>query len=289
MPYVPSKGCKTPASGVFQGRLINLNAQQRKDHFKTYKDKYKKAHTKSKTTGFGITSADPKAGIKTIPEKLDKICPLYDSLGEDLEKLVEYEEEETLGSSESSSDDLNSSVIDPLLRDPKEKHQFHLNATLEVGKSLEQQVQFDIKDFNFDSDQDGGEKTIINDFREYEADDLPSGNELLNPVSKSNPNKSNSQINKDDGLNTTSRDKSSSNEPTVSPKHQRKSKSSAKDKSSGNKPTVSPKHQRKSKSSAKLTAAELALDDPTDEDKSGYSPSKKTVAKNKEKTTRQAR
>ncbi|KAI9619340.1 hypothetical protein KEM48_006329 [Puccinia striiformis f. sp. tritici PST-130] len=110
-----------------------------------------------------------------------------------------------------------------------------------------------------DSDQDGGEKTIINDFREYEADDLPSGNELLNPVSKSNPNK-------DDGLNTTSRDKSS-----------------------GNKPTVSPKHQRKSKSSAKLTAAELALDDPTDEDKSGYSPSKKTVAKNKEKTTRQAR
>ncbi|KAH9444743.1 hypothetical protein KEM48_006177 [Puccinia striiformis f. sp. tritici PST-130] len=91
-----------------------------------------------------------------------------------------------------------------------------------------------------DSDQDGGEKTIINDFREYEADDLPSGNELLNPVSKSNPNKSNSQINKDDGLNTTSRDKSSSNEPTVSPKH-----------------------QRKSKSSAKLTATELALDDPS--------------------------
>ncbi|KAI9606775.1 hypothetical protein H4Q26_006312 [Puccinia striiformis f. sp. tritici PST-130] len=67
---------------------------------------------------------------------------------QDLDKIVESEEEETLGSSESSSDDLTSSVNVPLLRDPKEKHQFHLNATLEVGKSLKQQVQFDIKDFD---------------------------------------------------------------------------------------------------------------------------------------------
>ena len=50
---------------------IELTAGQMKDQFNTYKDKYKKAHTKSLSTGFGLTPQDEKAGIKTIEDKLD--------------------------------------------------------------------------------------------------------------------------------------------------------------------------------------------------------------------------
>jgi hypothetical protein len=42
-----------------------------KDCFKSYKDKYKKSHTKSMPTGFGLTPADWKLGITTIEDKLE--------------------------------------------------------------------------------------------------------------------------------------------------------------------------------------------------------------------------
>jgi len=37
---------------------INLTPRQMKDRFNTYKDKYKKVHTKSISTGFGLTDKD---------------------------------------------------------------------------------------------------------------------------------------------------------------------------------------------------------------------------------------
>ncbi|POW13728.1 hypothetical protein PSHT_07656 [Puccinia striiformis] len=61
---------------------IILTSRQMKDRFKAYRIKSKKAHTKSLSTGFGLTSADQKAEIKTIAEKLDKMCPLYAKLFE---------------------------------------------------------------------------------------------------------------------------------------------------------------------------------------------------------------
>ncbi|KNZ58808.1 hypothetical protein VP01_1859g2, partial [Puccinia sorghi] len=39
--------------------------------------KYKKVHTKSIATGFGLTNEDRKAGICTINEKLESMCPHY--------------------------------------------------------------------------------------------------------------------------------------------------------------------------------------------------------------------
>ena len=61
---------------------INLTARQMKDRFNTYKDKYKKVHTKSLSTGFGLTDEDRKAGISTIDEKLESMCPHYHAMND---------------------------------------------------------------------------------------------------------------------------------------------------------------------------------------------------------------
>ncbi|KNZ64645.1 hypothetical protein VP01_10087g1, partial [Puccinia sorghi] len=50
-----------------QGSLLMLVIHQ----------KYKKVHTKSISTGFGLTDEDQKAGISTINEKLESMCPNY--------------------------------------------------------------------------------------------------------------------------------------------------------------------------------------------------------------------
>jgi hypothetical protein len=55
---------------------INLTPQQMKDRFKLYKDKYKKAHTRFMSAGFGLNPADWKVGITTIKDKLENMCPL---------------------------------------------------------------------------------------------------------------------------------------------------------------------------------------------------------------------
>jgi hypothetical protein len=86
-----------------------------KDHFKSYKDKYKKAHTKFMSTGFGLTPADRKLGIKTIKDKLENMCPLYAQMDKifgnqpDVNPLFLANAEDEDNSSESSSEDDDSS------------------------------------------------------------------------------------------------------------------------------------------------------------------------------------
>ncbi|KNZ64670.1 hypothetical protein VP01_10055g1 [Puccinia sorghi] len=51
-----------------------------KDKFNTYKEKYKKVHTKSISTGFGLTDEDQKGEISTIDEKIESLCPQYHAM-----------------------------------------------------------------------------------------------------------------------------------------------------------------------------------------------------------------
>ncbi|POV95980.1 hypothetical protein PSTT_15916 [Puccinia striiformis] len=92
---------------------------------------------------------------------------------------------------------------------------------------------------------------------EQQSDCLPSGDEILHPQSKSVP--------KDNVVQTASKDVNE-DEPNDSPR-----------KKSGSK--------RKRKHSSKLTPAELAMDDPTEEEESDevYSPSKKKATQKKKK------
>ena len=53
---------------------INSTPCQMKDQFNTYKEKYKKVHTKSISTGFGLMDEDRKAGISTIDVRLKRCC-----------------------------------------------------------------------------------------------------------------------------------------------------------------------------------------------------------------------
>ena len=61
---------------------ISLSSRQMKDRFNSYKDKYKKTHTLSLATGFGLTPEDQQTGIQTIKQKLDSLCPHYQAMHE---------------------------------------------------------------------------------------------------------------------------------------------------------------------------------------------------------------
>ncbi|PLW53401.1 hypothetical protein PCANC_06094 [Puccinia coronata f. sp. avenae] len=61
---------------------ISLSSGQMKDCFNSYKDKYKKTHTLSLATGFGLTPEDQQTGIQTIKQKLDSLCPHYQAMHE---------------------------------------------------------------------------------------------------------------------------------------------------------------------------------------------------------------
>ncbi|PLW27968.1 hypothetical protein PCANC_20097 [Puccinia coronata f. sp. avenae] len=61
---------------------ISLSSRQMKDRFNSYKDRYKKTHTLSLATGFGLTPEDQQTGIQTIKQKLDSLCPHYQAMHE---------------------------------------------------------------------------------------------------------------------------------------------------------------------------------------------------------------
>ncbi|KAI7959689.1 hypothetical protein MJO28_003480 [Puccinia striiformis f. sp. tritici] len=205
---------------------IILTSRQMKDRFKAYRIKSKKAHTKSLSTGFGLTSADQKAEIKTIAEKLDKMCPLY-------AKLVE--------------------VIAP----KKSEHSDHSNQIC-----LEEEAP-------------GGPVTQQSDY-------LPSGDEVLNPGSKSKTKKKAPHAPVIDQENSPANNNSLESPLKKSVKKRKKrfkttTQVTPANRSNNNeseylstppKESVQKRKKRKSRGEAGLTAAERALDDVTEDDSS---------------------
>ncbi|PLW11753.1 hypothetical protein PCANC_21178 [Puccinia coronata f. sp. avenae] len=93
---------------------ISLSSGQMKDRFNSYKDKYKKTHTLSLATGFGLTPEDRQTGIQTIKQKLDSLCPHYQAMHElmgnkafvnPLYKADAQKDVETTNSSDSDNSD----------------------------------------------------------------------------------------------------------------------------------------------------------------------------------------
>ncbi|PLW57475.1 hypothetical protein PCANC_02611 [Puccinia coronata f. sp. avenae] len=93
---------------------ISLSSRQMKDCFNSYKDKYKKTHTLSLATGFGLTPEDRQTGIQTIEQKLDSLCPHYQVMHElmgnkafvnPLYKVDAQKDVETTKSSDSDNSD----------------------------------------------------------------------------------------------------------------------------------------------------------------------------------------
>ncbi|PLW39480.1 hypothetical protein PCANC_16813 [Puccinia coronata f. sp. avenae] len=93
---------------------ISLSSRQMKDCFNSYKDKYKKTHTPSLATGFGLTPEDRQTGIQTIEQKLDSLCPHYQAMHElmgnkafvnPLYKVDAQKDVETTNSSDSDESD----------------------------------------------------------------------------------------------------------------------------------------------------------------------------------------
>lgn len=93
---------------------ISLSSRQMKDRFNSYKDKYKKTHTLSLATGFGLTPEDRQMGIQTIEQKLDNMCPHYQAMHElmgnkafvnPLYKVDAQKDVETTNSSDSDDSD----------------------------------------------------------------------------------------------------------------------------------------------------------------------------------------
>ncbi|PLW47474.1 hypothetical protein PCASD_04388 [Puccinia coronata f. sp. avenae] len=93
---------------------MSLSSRQMKDCFNSYKDKYKKTHTLSLATGFGLTPEDQQTGIQTIEQKLDSLCPHYQAMHElmgnkafvnPLYKVDAQKDVETTNSSDSDDSD----------------------------------------------------------------------------------------------------------------------------------------------------------------------------------------
>ncbi|PLW56946.1 hypothetical protein PCANC_02852 [Puccinia coronata f. sp. avenae] len=93
---------------------ISLSSRQMKYCFNSYKDKYKKIHTLSLATGFGLTPEDRQTGIQTIEQKLDSLCPHYQAMHElmgnkafvnPLYKVDAQKDVETTNSSDSDNSD----------------------------------------------------------------------------------------------------------------------------------------------------------------------------------------
>ncbi|PLW27391.1 hypothetical protein PCANC_25846 [Puccinia coronata f. sp. avenae] len=93
---------------------ISLSSRQMKDCFNSYKDKYKKTHTLSLATGFGLTPEDRQTGIQTIEQKLNSLCPHYQAVHElmgnkafvnPLYKVDAQKDVETTNSSDSDNSD----------------------------------------------------------------------------------------------------------------------------------------------------------------------------------------
>jgi DNA-directed RNA polymerase specialized sigma54-like protein len=85
-----------------------------KDCSNSYKDNYKKTHTLSLATGFGLTPEDRQTGIQTIEQKLNTLCCHYQAMHElmgnkafvnPLYKVDAQKDVETTNPSDSDSSD----------------------------------------------------------------------------------------------------------------------------------------------------------------------------------------
>ncbi|ETL80947.1 hypothetical protein L917_18607, partial [Phytophthora nicotianae] len=54
---------------------FDLKPQQMKDRFQTYRACYLKAKAYEASTGAGITAEDESAGVYTMDQKLENMCP----------------------------------------------------------------------------------------------------------------------------------------------------------------------------------------------------------------------
>ncbi|POW09036.1 hypothetical protein PSTT_07109 [Puccinia striiformis] len=208
---------------------IVLNARQMKERFKTYKGKFKKAHTESLSTGFGLTAADKKKGIKTIEAKLDNMCPLYAEMyelvnqkpdvnplckvdAEDSEEISDSNDDDSSSSSNESSDDSDSVMIEPSLR--TQRRLTNSNCCRLGWRDLAGAIRPKPEEEHQQDRNDLGETWGLEE-EEQQSDCLPSGDEILHPQSKSVP--------KDNVVQTASKDVNE-DEPNDSPRKKSGSK-----------------------------------------------------------------
>ncbi|KAI9916271.1 hypothetical protein PsorP6_016762 [Peronosclerospora sorghi] len=82
----PPTGGKAPKTAVWTRMASFVNervsgsnwtSSQAKDRFIAYKKKYRAATAEELHTGMGITDADRRRGIHSVPAKLDSMCPYF--------------------------------------------------------------------------------------------------------------------------------------------------------------------------------------------------------------------
>ncbi|KAI9622940.1 hypothetical protein H4Q26_014880 [Puccinia striiformis f. sp. tritici PST-130] len=265
------------------------------------KGKFKKAHTESLSTGFGLTAANKKKGIKTIEAKLDNMCPLYAEMyevvnqkpdvnplcrvdAEDSEEISDSNDDDSSSSSNKSSDDSDSVTIEPSLRDPKKIKQTQTAADLDgeilPGQSGQSEVvNGDLFRPEEEHQQDCNDldETWGLEEEEQQSDRLPSGDEILNPQSKSVP--------KDNVVQTASKDVNE-DEPNDSPRKKTGDDPMEEEESDEvYSPSKKKATQKKKKHQTPLTPAERAMDEDSNEDDDDTPPPKTSPSKGKRRAS----
>ena len=77
-----SDAYKDLAAFVTEGGKIPWDAKQAKSRYESYLAIYKKTKKAADGTGWGITEEDRALGLKTIEDKLEHLCPYFNSLGD---------------------------------------------------------------------------------------------------------------------------------------------------------------------------------------------------------------
>ncbi|KAI9605030.1 hypothetical protein H4Q26_003001 [Puccinia striiformis f. sp. tritici PST-130] len=252
---------------------INLTAQKMKDRFNSYKDKYKKAHTEATSTGFGLTAADRKAGVRTIEEKLEKMCPNYSAMNKLMVRkpfvtpLYKADAQD-----EDSTDENDGRPVEEKSSESESDSEISVNSMRrrnEVEERTSPEPEND--QTNANGVDQGQEQADIENLEQ--SDEMAAGAARL--PQQSHQKKKPSEPNQFGFANALARARDEVSDHLSDPEYN----------PSPTKKTKKKKHKYQSKSTHGLTAAELALDKSTDDDQPTQNQTTQNTSKDKRRAS----
>ncbi|KAH9456211.1 hypothetical protein Pst134EB_012414 [Puccinia striiformis f. sp. tritici] len=252
---------------------INLTAQKMKDRFNSYKDKYKKAHTEATSTGFGLTAADRKAGVRTIEEKLEKMCPNYSAMNKLMVRKpfvtplykADAQDEDSTGQNDGRPVEEKSSESES----DSEISVNSMRRRNEVEERTSPEPEND--QTNANGVDQGQEQADIENLEQ--SDEMAAGAARL--PQQSHQKKKPSEPNQFGFANALARARDEVSDHLSDPEYN----------PSPTKKTKKKKHKYQSKSTHGLTAAELALDKSTDDDQPTQNQTTQNTSKDKRRAS----
>ncbi|KAI9625525.1 hypothetical protein KEM48_010787 [Puccinia striiformis f. sp. tritici PST-130] len=271
---------KAPPVGRPVKGTINGFDPKMKDRFNSYKDKYKKAHTEATSTGFGLTAADQKAGVRTIEEKLEKMCSNYSAMNELMVRKpfvtplykADAQDEEESSEDEDSTDENHALPEEEKSSESESDSEISVNSMRRRNEVEERTSPEPENDQTNANGVDQGQEQADNKNLK-QSDEMAAGAARL--PQQSHQKKKPAEPNRIGFANTLARARDEVSDHLSDPEYN----------PSPTKKTKKKKHKYQSKSTHGLTAAELALDESTDDDQPTQNQTTQNTSKDKRRAS----